>query len=166
MLVPQPVSILLVDDHARNLVALEAALAGVDCRLVKSRSGREALRCLLTQDFAVILIDIHMPEMDGFETASLIRARKRSHSTPIIFLTADDRAEARLLDDYQLGAADYIHKSLDQDMLRAQVSSFVDLFRKTAALEQRTAELSTMAAQLERSEAQVRTLKAKLERDA
>jgi CheY-like chemotaxis protein len=163
MPVPHPISILLVDDHARNLVAFEAVLAGIDCSVVTADSGLGALQCLLTQDFAVILIDIHMPGMDGFETASLIRGRERSHSTPIIFLTADDRVEARLLDGYRLGAADYIHKSLAPDMLRSKVSFFVDQFRKSVTLEQRTAELSTMAAELERSEEQVRTLKAELQ---
>src|ERR1700681_2557429 len=105
---PQSISILLVDDQSRNLVALEAALGDVDCRLVKARSGLEALKCLLAQDFAVIVLDIHMPGMDGFETASLIRARERSHATPIIFLTADERAGSPVLEGYRLGAVDYI----------------------------------------------------------
>jgi signal transduction histidine kinase len=98
------VSILLVDDQPRNLVALEAALAGVDCRLVTARSGQDALKHLLTQDFAVIVLDIHMPGMGGFETASPIRARERSHPTPIIFQTADDRGGAQVLEGYRLGA--------------------------------------------------------------
>src|SRR6185503_2664050 len=86
-----PISILLVDDQPRNVVAMQAALASIDCNLVTAHSGRDALKCLLNQDFAAIVLDIHMPGMDGFETASLIRSRDRSRSTPIIFLTADDR---------------------------------------------------------------------------
>ena len=136
----RPVSILIVDDQPRNVVAMEAALSKVDCKLVAAHSGRDALKCLLAQDFAVILLDVHMPEMGGFETASLIRLRERSRSTPIIFLTADDRTGARVREGYQLGAVDYIYKPFDPDILRAKVAVFVELFRKTVALEQRTAE--------------------------
>src|SRR6266851_765109 len=107
---PQPVSVLVVDDQAGNVVALEVALARVDCSLVTATSGRDALKCLLAQDFAVIVLDIHMPDMDGFETASLIRARERSRSTPIIFLTADNRTGVRVREGYRLGAVDYIYK--------------------------------------------------------
>ena len=91
----------------------------------------------------MIVLDIHMPEMDGFETASLIRMRERSQSTPIIFLTADDRGGARVLEGYRLGAVDYLYKPFDPVILRSKVDVFVELFRKTAALEQRTAELIT-----------------------
>src|SRR6202035_96842 len=98
------VSVLIVDDEPRNVLALEAALADVDCRLVQAYSGLDALKCVLAQDFAVIVLDIHMPVMDGFETAILIRARERSHLTPIMFLTADDRRGARVLEGYRLGA--------------------------------------------------------------
>ena len=94
-------------------------------------------------------------EMDGFETASLIRARERSQSTPIIFLTADDRTGARVLEGYRLGAVDYLYKPFDADILRAKVAVFVDLFRKTAALEQRTTELTQVSAALARHEQQV-----------
>jgi signal transduction histidine kinase len=163
MLSVQPISILLVDDEPRNVVALEAALASVECTLVKAYSGREALKCLLAQDFAVIVLDIHMPEMDGFETASLIRARERSASTPIIFLTADNRVGPRVLQGYRLGAVDYMYKPFDADILRAKVAVFVELFRKTAALEQRTAELTQVTADLVLREQQVGALNAELE---
>jgi signal transduction histidine kinase len=160
---PHPISILLVDDQPRNVVALEVALHSIDCTLVRAHSGRDALKCLLTQDFAVIVLDIHMPGMDGFETASLIRARERSHLTPIIFLTADDRRGAPVLEGYRLGAVDYIYKPFDADILRAKVAVFVELFRKTVALEQRTAELIQVTADLVLREQQVGALNAELE---
>ncbi len=89
----EQVSVLLVDDQPANLVALEAMLQGLGQRLVTASSGREALKRLLDEDFAVILLDVKMPEMDGFETAALIRERERSRHTPIIFLTAADRTQ-------------------------------------------------------------------------
>ena len=151
-----PVSILVVDDKPRNVVALQAALASVECKLVTAESGLDALKCVLAQDFAVILLDVRMPGMDGFETASLIRARERSHSTPIIFLTAADVDGARAMEGYRLGAVDYIHKPLDLDILRSKVTFFVDLFQKTAALQQVTSDLL-------RREQQLGTLNAELE---
>src|ERR1700682_5450448 len=160
---PHPISILAVDDQPRNVVALEAALASVDCGLVKAYSGRDALKCVLAQDFAVIVLDTHIAEMDGFETASLIRERERSRATPIIFLTADERAGPRVLEGYRLGAVDYIYKPFNPEILRAKVAVFVELFRKTAALEQRTAELTQVTAELVRRERQVGALNAELE---
>jgi CheY-like chemotaxis protein len=117
-----PISILLVDDQPRNVVALEAALGSIDCNLIKAYSGREALTASLARDFAVILLDIHMPIMDGFETATLIRGRERSHSTPIIFLTADVGAGARVQEGYRLGAVDYLYKPFGPVILRAKVT--------------------------------------------
>ena len=147
MPLPPPISILLVDDEPSNVVALEAALASVDCSVVTAHSGLDALKCVLAQDFAVILLDVRMPGMDGFETASLIRARGRSQSTPIMFMTAYDPAGARLQEGYRLGAIDYIYKPFDQHILRSKVAFFVELFRKTA-------QLTTMAAELERTRAE------------
>jgi signal transduction histidine kinase len=158
-----PISILVVDDQPSNIVALEAALADVDCCLIKAYSGRDALRCLLVEDFAVIVLDIHMPELDGFETARMIRARERSQSTPIIFLTADDHAGERVLEGYRLGAVDYIYKPYAPDVLRAKVAVFVELFRKTAALEERTAELTKVTAALVQREQQVGALNVELQ---
>jgi PAS domain S-box-containing protein len=116
-------------------VALEAALTSFDCNLVTAQSGLEALKCVLAQDFGVIVLDISMPGMDGFETASLIRARERSHSTPILFLTAYDPDGARAMEGYRLGAVDYIYTPFDPHILRAKVAVFIELFRKTEALE-------------------------------
>jgi signal transduction histidine kinase len=158
-----PISILLVDDEPHNVVALEAALASVECNLVTAHSGLQALKCVLAQDFAVIVLDVHMPGMDGFETASLIRARERSHSTPIIFLTADERTGPLVQEGYRLGAVDYIYKPFDADILRAKVSIFVELFTKTVALEQRTAALTQVTAELVRREQQIGALNVELE---
>jgi signal transduction histidine kinase/CheY-like chemotaxis protein len=135
------VSVLVVDDRTRNIVALEAALEGLDCNLVKALSGAAALEYVLAQDFAVILLDVAMPGMDGFEAAKLIRSRERSRSTPIIFLTAYDRSGSRIQEGYRLGAIDYIYKPFDRYILRSKVSFFAELFRKTMALEQVTADL-------------------------
>src|SRR5581483_1529047 len=105
-----PVKILLVDDQQDNLLSAEAVLESLGQHIVKAESGREALRHLLDQDFAVILLDIMMPEMDGFETASLIRQRERSRHTPIIFMTALGRTDAHIRQGYDLGAVDYLMK--------------------------------------------------------
>jgi len=161
---PAPlVSVLIVDDEPRNVLALEAALANVDCELATAQSGREALKCVLAHQFAAIVLDVHMPDMNGFEAASLIRTRASSRSTPIIFLTADNGAGSRVLEGYRLGAVDYMYKPFNPDILRSKVAVFVELFRKTVALEQRTEELTRVTADLVRREQQVGALNAELE---
>jgi PAS domain S-box-containing protein len=124
------VNILLVDDEPKNLTALAAILENVDRNLVRAASGPEALRHLLRDDFAMVLLDVLMPGMDGFETATLIRARDRSRDTPIIFLTADNRGGPSVLRGYSLGAVDYIFKPVDPEILRSKVAVFVELQRK------------------------------------
>src|ERR1700687_1048528 len=104
MALPHLTSILLVDDKPQNVVALQAALAKIDGNLVTAHSGRVALKRVLAQDFAVIVLDVHMPGLGGIDTASLIRDRDRSHSTPIIFLTADHRGGPWVHQGYRLGA--------------------------------------------------------------
>jgi PAS domain S-box-containing protein len=146
------VDILLVDDHPENLVALEAILSPLDVTLVKANSGEEALRRLLHQDFAVILLDVQMPGMDGFEAATLIRARPRSHHIPIIFLTAFSSNESLIFKGYSLGAVDYLLKPIDPQILTSKVAVFVDLFKKTAAIRQQTAQLQAVNAQLHESQ--------------
>src|SRR5512138_930319 len=111
----QPVNILLVDDRAENVLALEAILAPLGQHLVKAMSGEEALKCLLRQDFAVILLDVQMPGMDGFETARLIRGRERSAHTPIIFLTAINTGDTHISRGYAAGAVDYLLKPIVPD---------------------------------------------------
>lgn len=178
----EPVSILLVDDRPENLLALESALEVLDQDLVTAASGQEALRAALQQDFAVVLLDVRLPDMDGFETARLLRERERSRYTPIIFLTAVDKDDEQVSKGYSLGAVDYIFKPLDPDILRAKVGVFIDLYQKkrriehlNAALEQRvrqrTAQLEAANRDLEhevrerkRAEDAVRQLNAELER--
>jgi PAS domain S-box-containing protein len=134
-------NILLVDDQPNNLIALEAMLADMDVNLVKAESGLRALKCLLEQEFAVILLDVQMPEMDGFATAGLIRQRDRSRHTPIIFVTALSRSETNVFRGYSLGAVDYLFKPIVPEILRSKVQVFVDLFRKSQELRQQQIEL-------------------------
>lgn len=125
------VNILLVDDQPNNLFALEAILEGEDRNLVRAGSGEEALMRILDNDFAVILMDVQMPGMDGFETAALIRERDRSKHTPIIFLTAFESSDVQVFKGYSLGAVDYLSKPIVPGVLRSKVGVFVDLFQKT-----------------------------------
>jgi PAS domain S-box-containing protein len=121
-------NLLLIDDDAKSLLAMEGLLAGPGRTIVTAQSGREALRCLLKQDFALILLDVRLPEMDGFETAALIRQRERSRYTPIIFLSAVDTLESDVLKGVASGAVDYLFKPVVPQVLRSKVSVFVDLF--------------------------------------
>lgn len=125
------VDILLVDDNPNNLLALEALLSDIGARFVKARSGVDALKCLLEQDFALIILDIQMPDMDGFETAAMIRGRERSRRIPIIFLTAFNRSDTQVHRGYALGAVDFLFKPIVPEILRSKVSVFADLYRKT-----------------------------------
>ena len=134
----QKVNILLVDDHPENLLALEATLSYLDQNIVKASSGREALKLVLGQDFAVILLDVHMPEMDGFETAGLIRAREKSQNIPIIFLTAMHKGEGQVFRGYSLGAVDYIFKPFEPEILKAKVSVFIELSKKTEEIKRQS----------------------------
>ncbi|HET9449397.1 MAG TPA: hybrid sensor histidine kinase/response regulator [Aggregicoccus sp.] len=127
----EPARILLVDDDPKGLAALEATLAPLHQTLVRATSGREALRQLLHHEVAVILLDVMLPDMDGFETAQLIRERERTRQTPIVFLTAMARSELPELRAYAVGAVDYLLKPYDPDILRSKVSVFVDLHHKT-----------------------------------
>ncbi|BDI18915.1 hypothetical protein ANSO36C_47170 [Nostoc cf. commune SO-36] len=152
------VNILLVDDKLENLLALEAILEKLGENLVRATSGEEALRCLLHQDFAVILLDVQMPGMDGFETATLIRNRGRSRHTPIIFLTAFSSSDQMLFKGYALGAVDYLLKPLDPNILTSKVTVFVELFKKTEAVKQQAAQLVAVNTELRQSEERLRSL--------
>ncbi|WBB62691.1 response regulator [Streptomyces sp. WMMC500] len=130
----QKAKILLVDDRPENLLALEAILSALDQHLVRASSGEEALKALLTEDFAVILLDVQMPGMDGFETAAHIKRRERTRDIPIIFLTAINHGPHHTFRGYAAGAVDYISKPFDPWVLRAKVSVFVELYMKNLQL--------------------------------
>jgi len=135
----QRVKILLVDDRQDKLLALSSIFDGQDLELVTALSGREALRLVLAHEFAVILLDVSMPIMDGFETAALIRQRKHSKHVPIIFITAFNDTETHALCGYSLGAVDYMYAPVVPDVLRAKVAVFIDLFRKNRDINRRSA---------------------------
>jgi signal transduction histidine kinase len=163
------VKIMLVDDRPANLLTLESILEDLGQEIVKATSGKEALRHLLRDDFAVILLDVKMPEMDGFETATLIRERERSRHTPIVFLTAH-KDEEHLFRGYYAGAVDFLYKPINPEVLRSKVSVFVDLSLKTEllrmqtdVLQARNRELERTVDQLRHAEEQVRALNTDLE---
>jgi signal transduction histidine kinase/CheY-like chemotaxis protein len=124
------VNLLLVDDRPENLLALEAILEPLGERLIRANSGSEALKQVLQHDFAVILLDVQMPGLNGFETAQIIKSRDRSRSVPIIFLTAISKEEAYVFKGYEVGAVDYMSKPFQPDILRSKVAVFVELYRK------------------------------------
>jgi two-component system sensor histidine kinase/response regulator len=168
---PQRVKILVVDDQPENLLSAEAVLETLGETVVKAESGREALRHMLDNDFAVILLDVMMPDMDGFETASLIRQRERSRHTPIIFVTALGRSEEHIRRGYDVGAVDYITKPFVPEFLRSKVSVFVELNRKTtelarqsALLERRNGELRHAIERSWQAEEQIKALNQHLEK--
>jgi PAS domain S-box-containing protein len=157
----QKVNILLVDDQPKNLLALDAILdSRLGQNLVKANSGEQALKCVLNQDFAVILLDVQMPGMDGLETAKLIRERERSRQTPIIFLTAFSTSASQMFKGYSLGAVDYLLKPIEPEILTSKVAVFVELFKKTAQVKQQAAQLATVNAELRENEERFRCLSA------
>jgi len=159
-------NILLVDDHPESLLALEAVLADLGQNLVKADSGRQALRCVLNQDFAVILLDVNMPGMDGFETAALIRERERSMHTPIVFLTGRDQSELAVFRGYSVGAVDYLIKPFAPEILKSKVAVFVDLFQMREKARQQANQLVAINQNLEREIAERKRAEAEIKRRA
>src|SRR5213080_2156645 len=133
-------NILLVDDRPENLLALESILEPLGQNLVSAHSGEDALRQLLRHDVAVILLDVQMPGLDGFETARLIKQREKTRHVPIIFVTAISKDEEQVFRGYSAGAVDYVFKPFSPDVLRSKVAVFIELHEKTEQL-QRQAEL-------------------------
>ncbi|MEV1169414.1 response regulator [Nonomuraea sp. NPDC049784] len=131
---PDRAKILLVDDREENLIALEAILSSLDLVPVRARSGEEALKALLNTEFALILLDVRMPGMDGFETAAHIKRRERTRNIPIIFLTVVDSAPDYAFRGYAAGAVDYLTKPFDPWVLRAKVSVFAELYNMNKRL--------------------------------
>jgi len=157
------VSILLVDDHIENLVALEALLTDLDQNLVRAESGLDALRLLLNQEFALIILDVDMPIINGFETAALIRQREKSRHTPIIFLTAINKAEQHVFKGYALGAVDYLTKPFVPEVLLAKISAFVELHKKTEEVKRQAKLLQQIVTELAGSNDEIRKLNVELQ---
>ena len=133
--------ILIVDDRPENLLALEAILQGLGHDLVKAHSGEEALKRLLGEDFALILLDVQMPGMDGFETATHVKQRERTRDVPIVFLTAIDGEAHQAFRGYAAGAVDYLSKPFDPWVLRAKVGVFIELYERRRELANQADEL-------------------------
>ena len=145
----EQINILMVDDSPTNLLALQSILSAPDRNLVSAASGDDALRYLLDNEVAVILMDVYMPGLDGLETAELIRGRDRSRDIPIIFLTADSTGGRHLSRGYSLGAVDYIVKPIEPDILRSKVAVFVELFKKTREIKRQAQLLKEKNLELE-----------------
>jgi signal transduction histidine kinase len=142
-------NILLVDDRPENLLALEAVLEPLGQRLVRAGSGEDALKHLLTDDFALILLDVQMPGLDGFDTAEHIKSREKTRDIPIIFITAINREPHHAMRGYDTGAVDYIAKPFEPWLLQAKVRAFLELHEKSALLKRQTRELTRSNAELE-----------------
>jgi PAS domain S-box-containing protein len=153
----EKVNILLVDDRPENLLVLKSILAPLDQNIVEVQSGKAALKCLLDEEFAVILLDVMMPEMDGFETARLIRTRPKSAIIPIIFVTAMFTEETHALSGYEVGAVDYIMKPFVPEILRSKVKNFIEMHRKTREIERQ----AEVIRQIEQREYENRLLEAR-----
>jgi signal transduction histidine kinase len=151
-------NILIVDDHPGKLLSYQSVLDDLGVEIVPARSGKEALQCLLRQDFALILLDVVMPEMDGFETAAMVRQHPRHELTPIIFLTAFSTSDLDRLKGYELGAVDYVFAPIVPEILRAKVSVFIELNRKRRELAEANENLRVEIA--ERKKAQLQALQA------
>ena len=129
------VNLLLVDDRAENLLALEAILEQLGQNLIRANSGPEALKMVLREEFSVILLDVQMPGMNGFEVAEIIKSREKSRTIPIIFLSAISKEDAYVFKGYSMGAVDYVFKPFNPDVLRSKVAVFVDLYLKQGEIQ-------------------------------
>jgi signal transduction histidine kinase/ActR/RegA family two-component response regulator len=157
---PTRATILIVDDRPANLLTLSEMLDDLNENIIQARSGADALRCLLRQPVAIVLLDVQMPDMDGYELAALMRERERTRHTPIIFMTAYDKDYQDISRGYALGAVDYVFRPIDPVVLKAKVSVFVDLFKKTEAVR----EQAKLEHRLQLENLRVRTEKMEAER--
>jgi len=144
-----PVNILIVDDNPQNLVVLETLLNDPDYRLTKAQSAQDALMVLFDTDFALIVLDVQMPETSGFELAQIIKSRKKTKDVPIIFLTAHYAEDEHVLSGYSAGAVDYLTKPINPAILRSKVAVFAELYRKSQALNEANRDLNTRNDELE-----------------
>ncbi|MEK4044383.1 ATP-binding protein [Paenibacillus sp. FSL H8-0048] len=154
-----PVNILLVDDHPENLLALEAVLRGEPYRLFRAYSGIEALRCLLEEEFAVIVMDVQMPGMDGLETARLIRTREKNHVVPIIFMSANSTTMEDIFAGYSVGAMDYMTKPFVPQLFKSKIEGYVSMYEANKTLQLQSEMLKQQARQLERTNQELREAK-------
>lgn len=154
-----PVNILVVDDRAENRLALKAVLDSADYNIIEAANGPDALRALLSGEFAVLLLDVRMPGMDGFEVAAVVHARPKTRALPIVFLTAEATESPSMFKGYAHGAVDYLIKPLIPEVVRAKVAVFTELFRARKQIEAQ----SKLLVDAERSEAENRILRLKLE---
>ena len=159
-----PVNVLIVDDEAKNLMVLETVLDNPGYRLVRANSGSQALLHLMASEFAVLILDVRMPDMTGFELAQLIKERKKTARIPIIFLTAYYNEDQHILEGYGSGAVDYLHKPVNAVVLRSKVAVFAELHRKRRALEVANAELLAEVSERGRAEMRLRELNETLDR--
>ncbi|QUH25402.1 diguanylate cyclase domain-containing protein [Serpentinicella alkaliphila] len=135
------INILVVDDRLENILVLEGVLEDLDCNIISATSGNEALGMMLEYDFALVLMDVQMPNMDGFETAEIMRSSKRTRHIPIIFVTAIYKEQRYLFKGYEIGAVDYLFKPIETVVLKSKVSVFIELFRQTIQLRNQTEQL-------------------------
>jgi two-component sensor histidine kinase/CheY-like chemotaxis protein len=160
---PAPINILIVDDEPKNLTVLEAILDSPDYRLVRAESGEQALLALLAEDFALLILDIRMPGMTGFELARVVRLRKKTANVPIIFLTAYYNEDQHVLEGYGAGAVDYLLKPVNPTVLRAKVAVFAELYRKQRDIEDTNRALQAEVISRRRTEDRLRELNDTLE---
>lgn len=146
-----PVNILLVDDHPENLIAIEAVLSGDPYRLVRAYSGIEALRCLLEEEFAVIVMDVQMPGMDGFETAGIIRTREKTKYVPIIFMTATSNTMEHIFAGYSVGAMDYMTKPFVPQIFKSKIEGYVSMYEANKTLQIQSDMLKKQAREMEKT---------------
>src|SRR5689334_8967992 len=153
-----PTNILIVDDEPKNLTVLESILNVPGYRIIRAESADQALLALVVEEFALLILDIHMPGMTGFELAKMIKERKKTARVPIIFLTAYFNEDQHVIAGYDTGAVDYLHKPVNPDILRSKVSVFAELHRKTREVELVNRTLLTEVTERRRAEEQLRQL--------
>ena len=144
-------NVLIVDDHPENLLALESILESPDLNIIKASSGNEALGILLDQEVSLVLLDVQMPGMDGFETAELMRSNERTKNIPIIFVTAISKQRKHVFRGYEAGAIDYLYKPLDLEVLKSKVKAFIEFFKHKKALEETTKKLQDTVKELDKA---------------
>jgi len=142
------INILIVDDRPENLLVLEGLLENMDCNIIKANSGNEALSLMFDYDFALVLLDVQMPEMDGFETAELMRVNARTRYIPVIFVTAISKQQRCIFKGYEVGAVDYLFKPIEPVILKSKVRVFIELYNQKKIVEEQSKLLELRIQQL------------------